>query len=131
MKLEELFKYVLGNVAHRKLRTFLTVLAIIVGIASIVAMISLGQGIQKSVTDNLQKFSPRTLFVIPGDIKIGQNTGGIGSLRGKLYEKDVIAVERIPEVERVARLIGTRTNIEFKGKTINGMITGIDPDVFF
>ncbi len=127
MNYHEVFRYIFSNLYYRKLRTALTILAIVIGIAAIVVMISLGQGIKKSIDESLQRFSPRTVFIVPGDVRIGSSAT---ALSGKLYEKDVRALERIPEVEAVARLITSRASIEYKGTQINGVITGVDPDVF-
>ena len=129
MDLRESMKYVLGNIYHRKLRTFLTVLAIVIGIASIVVMISLGQGIKKSIDQDLQKFSPRTVFIIPGDIKLGHGRGS-NSLSGKLYEKDVNALQRIPEIEKVTMMIMAKADLEYRSKELKASVYGMEMDKF-
>ena len=55
MSLIDLLRMSGGNLKRRKLRTFLTVLGVIIGTASIVVMISLGLGLQKSMYDEIEK----------------------------------------------------------------------------
>ena len=55
MSLIDLTRMSSGNLKRRKLRTFLTVLGVVIGTASIVVMISLGLGLQKSMYEDIEK----------------------------------------------------------------------------
>ncbi|MCX8166349.1 MAG: ABC transporter permease [Candidatus Micrarchaeota archaeon] len=125
----ESLRYILMSISHRKLRTFLTILAIVIGIVAILSMISLGRGIKEDINAQLQRFSPRNIFIVPGNIQIGNNRG-INALTGKLYERDADVLARMPEIEKVSKLIGASATISFKGKEIKAMVSGVEIGVF-
>ncbi|MEM4368034.1 MAG: ABC transporter permease [Candidatus Anstonellales archaeon] len=129
MEFFESLTYIFMNISHRKLRTFLTVLAIVIGIVAIVSMIALGRGIKDKINNQLQRFSPRNIFIVPGNVQVG-NTRGINALTGKLYEKDADVISRLTEVEKVSKLIGASTTVSYKGKEIKAMVSGVEIGIF-
>lgn len=62
----EYLRYALGSIKRRKLRTFLTLLGVIIGIATIVSLISIGQGLQQSVTAQFSFLTPDIFTVVAG-----------------------------------------------------------------
>lgn len=67
MKVGDVFSYAFGAIRLRKLRSGLTTLGIVIGIAAIVALLSIGQGLQDTITLQLQKgFATDTLIVSTG-----------------------------------------------------------------
>lgn len=68
MNLTDLLRMSLGNLRRRKLRTFLTVLGVIIGTASIVVMISLGLGLQQSMYDELEQSGGLTMLTVSGQM---------------------------------------------------------------
>ncbi|MCI8638397.1 MAG: ABC transporter permease [Coprococcus sp.] len=66
MSLTDLLRMSIGNLKRRKLRTFLTVLGVIIGTASIVVMISLGLGLQQSMYDELEQSGGLTMLTVTG-----------------------------------------------------------------
>lgn len=66
MNLTDLLRMSLGNLKRRKLRTFLTVLGVIIGTASIVVMISLGLGMQQSMYDEVEQSGGLTTLTVSG-----------------------------------------------------------------
>ena len=99
------FFLALGNLRHRGLRSWLTMLGIFIGIAAVVSLISLGQGLETAITGQFSTLSIDRLVV--------QNVGGsfgppgIGSVK-KLIEKDIKIIESVSGVERtIARILRT------------------------
>ena len=66
MNLTDLLRMSLGNLKRRKLRTFLTVLGVIIGTASIVVMISLGLGLQQSMYKEVEQSGGLTMISVSG-----------------------------------------------------------------
>ena len=91
---------------RNKMRSFLTMLGIIIGVAAVIAMLAIGQGAQFSVEQQISSLGTNVLIVFPGS----QNTGGIRGGAGSnttLTEDDCIAIQR--ECPAVALLSpGTR-----------------------
>ncbi|XCP86343.1 ABC transporter permease [Roseburia hominis] len=71
MNLTDLLRMSLGNLRRRKLRTFLTVLGVIIGTASIVVMISLGLGMQESMYADLEQSGGLTMLTVTGQMAGG------------------------------------------------------------
>jgi putative ABC transport system permease protein len=80
MKITDIFGYSFSAIRLRKLRAALTTLGVIIGIAAIVALLSITQGLQVSITNQLnQGLSANTLIVVPGSSALaGGNPGGGG-----------------------------------------------------
>ncbi len=80
MKTIDIFGYSFSAIKLRKLRAALTILGVVIGIAAIVALLSITQGLQATITTQLQKgLSTNTLIVTPGQSALGQATSGSGS----------------------------------------------------
>ncbi len=86
----EVIKVALGAIRANKLRSFLTMLGIIIGIAAVIAMVALGQGAQRSVQDRLSQLGTNVLTVRPGQ----QFMGGVDRGDRRLTMEDAEAVEK-------------------------------------
>jgi putative ABC transport system permease protein len=81
MKVSDVFAYSFSAIKLRKLRAALTTLGVIIGIAAIVALLSITQGLQTTITGQLERgLSADTLIVVPGSSALGggQEGGGFG-----------------------------------------------------
>ena len=67
----DLLRMSASNLKRRKLRTFLTVLGVVIGTASIVVMVSLGLGLQKSVYDEMEQSGGLTTINVTGSESVG------------------------------------------------------------
>ncbi len=85
MRTVDIFGYSFSSINLRKLRAALTILGVVIGIAAIVALLSITQGLQSTITTQLQKgLSTNTLIVTPGQNALSQATStgsgkGLGS----------------------------------------------------
>jgi putative ABC transport system permease protein len=57
------FSFAIGNLKHRGLRSWLTILGIFIGIAAVVSLISLGQGLQQAITGQFSDLAPDRLII--------------------------------------------------------------------
>ena len=117
----ELFSIAFKNLKGRRLRSFLTIFGIVVGIAAIVALISIGEGLNQSVTDQFDQLGTNTIMVLPGG-------GFVESVFAKLDEDDVDLIENIKGVDFAAALYITGLQVEYKGEMKTAIAIGIDPD---
>ncbi|MEM2138201.1 MAG: ABC transporter permease [Candidatus Anstonellaceae archaeon] len=133
MKLADIIFYSLKSLRHRQVRSWLTILGIVVGIAAVVSLLNIGQGFSAEVNRQLGRLGANTLFITPLAESQSSSAGLSPSLppsAGKLYQKDVDRLRRIAEIEDIARLAMGRATIEFKGKEITATVQGIEPGVF-
>lgn len=76
MKIDAIFKLALKSIMLNKSRSFLTMLGVIIGVASVVMLTSIGNGLQAYVTDQFASLGTNILYVVPGN-PFGEN-GGFG-----------------------------------------------------
>jgi putative ABC transport system permease protein len=112
------FKLAWENIAHRKLRSILTVIGIVIGIAAVVALISLGQGVKKVITDEFAKAGTDKIYIQSGN-GFNPNTKGIQPLT----EQDTEVIEKTKGVEEVAGMLMKGGRVEYNRKiTFIGII---------
>lgn len=99
MKLIDLLRMSVSNLWRRKLRTFLTVLGVIIGTASIVVMVSLGLGLTKSTMEQIQQSGGlTTITVYQGNDKGMTSDGSTDENAGKITDSTAEEVMKIPHV---------------------------------
>lgn len=129
MDYKEIISEALSTLTLNKMRTGLAVLGIIIGIGSVIALISLGQGSQKSIENSIQSLGANLLTVIPG----GTSQGGIRSAAGSattltLADARAIEVELTDtSVERVSPEYASRAQVTAGRNNTNTSITGVEP----
>ncbi len=123
--LEETYRALSGN----KVRTILTMLGIVIGISSVIAMVAIGQGAQQSVASSIQSVGSNLLTVFPGTQRgIGnQVSAGRGSARTLTLE-DANAITGIASVQAVAPELSGRFQIAAKGTNTNATVDGTTQD---
>lgn len=93
MNLINLFRVAFNSLRRNKLRTFLTMLGVIIGVASVIAMIAIGQGSKQSIKDEISELGTNLIMIMPGaDRRGGVNFGHSSSQ--KLSVKDVESIQQ-------------------------------------
>src|SRR3989449_3959898 len=83
---------------RNKLRTALTMLGIIIGVGAVIVLVSIGQGAQSMVLDQISNMGSNMIFVMPGNLNFGGASMGMGAA-STLTDEDVLAMEReIPTI---------------------------------
>ncbi|OGF21297.1 hypothetical protein A2316_02055 [Candidatus Falkowbacteria bacterium RIFOXYB2_FULL_38_15] len=114
----EFFKLSLKNLRHRKLRSWLTVLGVVIGVSLIVSLLFLGEGLKSSIMSQLKMFGTDLIFIFPGE----ESNPFLGMLSGlELENKDVEIIKDIPGVDLVLPMNTKTTKVKFGGeeKSIN------------
>ena len=101
MKLGDLVRLALSRLGTGKLRTALTMLGVIIGVASVVALVSVGQGATAGINSRLQGLGTNLLSIIPGSTTTGVTRGALGSVTTLTIE-DATALATLPDVAGVA-----------------------------
>lgn len=113
------------NIRHRKKRSWLTVLGTLVGILAIVALLSIGQGLENSVQSEFQELGGDKVFVEPGGSSLSSR---FTTSTAKLDESDLQAIRNTRGVEETAGIIQTSERIHYGDQseyvTIIGVPTG-------
>jgi putative ABC transport system permease protein len=110
------------NVKQRKARSALTILGITVGIGAVIALISIGMGMQAAITEQLIEMAD-VIMVTPGT----QEFGSFGTF-GSFTDRDLNSVRRIDGVKDVVGMRGEIEDVAYRDETFRLTVTGIDPD---
>ncbi|MFA6329295.1 MAG: ABC transporter permease [Candidatus Micrarchaeia archaeon] len=115
-----LFSLALDSISHRKLRSFLTMLGIFIGVASVVALIALGQGLSDSINGEFQKIGVDKLSVTPGGSAISSMYAS-----SKLTDRDFAAVKRVNGVAKAGYVMTQSMQAQHGDKKTFAMVSGI------
>jgi len=113
----------LKNISSRQLRSYLTIIGIIIGATTFIALITLGNGLEKGMTERFDKFGLRRLFIGP------KTTFGLtGPPTGlwSLTEIDAETVEKLPVIEYVTQILGESVEVKYSREEFIRTVMGID-----
>jgi len=120
MKVLDVFSYSFSAIRLRKLRAGLTTLGVVIGIAAIVALLSLSQGFQNSITAQFEKgFATNTLSVSPRSF-------GMGESSFQLFINDSNTIEGIENVSMAVPIIQKTCYVNASGRTFLVNVVGVD-----
>ena len=117
----------LDSLRANKLRSALTVLGIVIGVAAVIAMVGIGRGAQASVEANIQSIGTNLVFVRPGSVQEGGVTGSQGQ-SATLTLQDAAALEQDPSVVGVAPEIDGFVQMVYLGENLNTRLVGVTED---
>jgi macrolide transport system ATP-binding/permease protein len=124
---KEYFRQAIRALLANKVRSFLSVLGILIGVASVIAMMALGAGAQKSMEQRLASLGTNLLMVRPGSIAVGGVQQGLGGT-SRITLQDTYAIAKVPMVKRVAPEISGRVQATYSDKNWNTQVTGTTPN---
>lgn len=142
MKFAKSFKIALNIILHSRLRSWLTIIGIVIGIAAIVSIVSIGQGAQRSLEQNLNSLSADIITINPGfsramGAEAGfRNFGEGGNFQDttttpkNLTVRDLIFLRSIPNVEYVMGSISGSADASYLGKNARVSVEGVDVSVW-
>lgn len=117
--IRKFFALSLRNIKHRELRSWLTILGIVIGIALIASIVSLGKGLEQTVLQQLRKFGSDMIYIVPGE---GDDTllGILGG--GSFREKEVDELEKVEGASLIVPFDVSFVTVEFKGEEQSTLI---------
>lgn len=137
MKFEDILRLSFNSLTNRKLRSWLTVLGIIIGVAAVVALVSIGQGLQETVTERLGSLGASTITISSGRTRaIGEFApqvaaqAGAAQTSGNLTESDLRIARTTPGVLYSDGIVSGRADLSFMGQTVSATVEGVDTSVW-
>lgn len=127
MKLSDLFEETFSAITANKMRSGLTILGIVIGIASVIAMISIGTGTQSSIDATIQSIGSNLILVTPG-FQRSAASGPVSAGRGAaqtLTQTDADAIKtEITNAKAVAPQLTRRYQVTASGTNTNTSVNG-------
>ncbi len=127
MLIGEIIAVALGALRANKLRSFLTMLGVVIGVGAVIAVVALGRGAQQSVNARISALGTTLLSVFPADIRVGGVASG--SDRAVLNIKDAQALEQSDGyITAVEPEMGRNLSVQFGTMNTNTQILGTTPN---
>lgn len=120
MNLIESFKSALQNVRSNKMRSFLTMLGIIIGISSVITIVSIGQGGKTAITGEFQNIGTNII-----NVRVKSVNGSIEQRDYFTFSDSDLLKSKIPEITDIILAAGDMGNIKTEKKTKMGSITAV------
>ncbi|MDO6512946.1 MacB family efflux pump subunit [Neptuniibacter sp. 2_MG-2023] len=122
----EAFKMATIAMSHNRLRTFLTMLGIIIGIASVVSVVALGAGSQQSIMDQIASMGTNTIEIKPGTGRGDRRSGRVRTLTAG----DANALKTLSFIDSVTPTVRANVAIRYSSETVTGSVQGVGTEYF-
>jgi putative ABC transport system permease protein len=127
MIIVDLLKETSSSLSSNKVRSGLTMLGIIIGIASVITMVAIGQGAQSSISARIQAIGSNLIIVSPGAQRTGGISAGQGSSQSLTLDDATAIGNEVSGISAVAPEDSHRYQVTAKGNNTNTQITGTVP----
>ncbi|NEO83919.1 MAG: FtsX-like permease family protein, partial [Spirulina sp. SIO3F2] len=126
MELGESISMATRTLLNYRLRSLLTMLGMIIGNASVITMVGIGEGARQLAADEFESLGPNTIFVVPGSRRERNTTFDLP--KTLVYEDAKAIAEQVPTVSGVAPQINAPQVISYKDRNVNHLVVGTTPD---
>jgi putative ABC transport system permease protein len=127
MRSADYIRLTTGTLRAHRLRTFLAILGIAVGVAAVILLTSIGQGVREFVMFQFTKFGTNAIVVVPGKVQTaGMTIGVFGTIR-PLTIDDAIAAQRAPHVLLTNPTTDGNGEVRYRGRRRRMIVYGFSP----
>ncbi len=118
------------SLGSNKLRSGLTLLGIIIGVTAVIALMTIGRGVQQGITSSIESQGANLLFVQPGSTTSSGLSGGQGSASSLTLEDALALVDPVfaPSIEAAAPQITTNAQVVAGRANTNTQVIGVTPE---
>jgi putative ABC transport system permease protein len=129
MTIIESIRIALVSLSANKLRSALTMLGIIIGVAAVIALMGVGRGAQQAIDSQINSMGTNLIFISPGAVSQGGVRSSQGSAQTLTYDDAVaLATSGLSAVAAVAPEVRTFGQVVYMGNNINTQIVGVTPE---
>jgi putative ABC transport system permease protein len=132
MDISESIRVAVRGLAANKMRAILTMLGIIIGVGAVITLLSVGQGVERMVTEQFQSAGTNLLFVLPGNLNSEEGQqGGPGFAESSLTMGDVRAIadpNNVSDVVAVAPELMHFIKVVRGNKEMTTQVSGVTPE---
>lgn len=129
MRIQDLLQETYTALSSNKARSSLTILGIVIGIGSVIAMVSIGQGASGQIQSSIEGLGSNLLTVMPGFLQPGRGfvSAGRGSAQ-TLKNEDIEVLRQISGISYISPELQRRFQIVASGNNTNSTVIGVQPD---
>jgi putative ABC transport system permease protein len=116
------------GVATHKIRSFLTILGVVIGVSAVIALMSIGRGTQQMILSSIESLGSNLLFITPGSTtQSGVRTGG-GSAQTLTAEDAAAIIQQVDNVKAAAPVNRAGLQVVVSGQNMRTQVTGVTAD---
>jgi putative ABC transport system permease protein len=130
MEFAATIRIALRALSRNKMRSILTMLGIVIGVAAVIAMVGVGRGAQQKVQDQIASMGTNLVFVSAGSVNRGGMHLGAGATKSLTYDDMKAIQEQIPSVATAAPGSSTSGQVVFADQNWSTRINGTEPQFF-
>ena len=116
------------GVRTHKLRSSLTILGIVIGVAAVIGLMSIGRGVQTQILSRIESMGSDVITVSPGSVTERGIAGAGGSAATLTLEDAEAILEQVPNVAAVAPYSATSQQLIVGGENVNAQVIGVTPE---
>ena len=116
------------GVATHKLRSFLTILGIVIGVAAVISLMSIGRGAEARIISNIESMGSDLITISPGARTWGGVRSATGSVQILTQQDAEVIAEQVAYVGLVAPTYSTSLQLVVGGENMNSQVTGVPPE---
>lgn len=128
MRIKESIHIARRSLMGNKMRSLLTMLGVIIGVAAIIAMISIGNGAKSDISERIKSLGTNVLRIRPGSQRFGMVRFGMGSVMTLKYEDVEVIREKSKYIDYVEPEVSRQAQVKFGNKNDNIEIIGTTPE---
>ena len=128
MLFSESFQMALTSLYANKMRSLLTMLGIIIGVAAVIALVSVGMGVRSNVTNSIASLGSNMLIVSPGSSNRGGVRGAAGSMQTLKYDDAEAIKNKIKNIEYVSPSVSGSYQIVYGNNNWKTSVQGVTPE---
>ena len=128
MLFTELIKMAALSLVANKLRTLLTMLGIIIGVAAVIAMVSVGMGVRSNVVSSISRLGSNMLIIMAGSSNRGGVRGAAGSITTLTYDDAMAIKDKIKNIDYVSPTAQGSYQIVYGHENWNSSVIGVIPE---
>ena len=130
MEFAAIIRIALRALARNKMRSMLTMLGIVIGVAAVIAMVGIGQGAQKKVQDQISAMGTNLVFVSSGTVTRGGLHMGAGATKTLIYDDMKAIQQQVPTAAEAAPGSGASAQVVWENQNWYTRVTGTEPQYF-
>jgi len=116
------------GVATHKLRSFLTMLGIVIGVAAVISLMSIGRGAEADIISRIKSLGSDVIFINPGAVTFGGVRSAAGGANTLTMEDAVAISEQVPYIASVAPSYSSSLQLVAGDQNMNARVTGTTPE---
>ena len=125
--LEPLATAWVGVVTH-KLRSFLTMLGIVIGVAAVITLMSIGRGAEARIISDIESMGSDLVIIYPGAVTFRGVKSAVGGAATLTMEDAAAISEQVPYITAVAPSYSSSLQLVVGGENMNSRVTGVTPE---